>query len=149
MWSQDLVPLLSLKVISEMLPNLSMLQFLCYKNGMYVTGLLQRLKGMIYMQALYKVQPGVQVCGLSPEHRGCLPSDGDPLYFSSLYSASMNKVLLGKGNGAETGYSTLSPSHHIKQNFKYFLLSRFCAGPSGRGRPCAGRCVRLGVGGRY
>lgn len=49
MWSQDLMPLLSLQVISEMLPNLSMLQFLCYKNDMYVTGLLQRLKGIIYM----------------------------------------------------------------------------------------------------
>lgn len=57
MWSQDLVPLLSLQVISEMLPNISMPQFLCYKNDMYVTGLLQRLKGIIYTQALYKVQP--------------------------------------------------------------------------------------------
>lgn len=73
------MPLLSLQVISKMLPNLSMLQFLCYKNDMYVTGLLHRLKGVIYMQAFYKVQPGVQVCGLSLEHRECPPSDGDPL----------------------------------------------------------------------
>lgn len=67
------MPLLSLQVISKMLPNLSMLQFLCYKNDMYVTGLLHRLKGVIYMQAFYKVQPGVQVCGLSLEHRECPP----------------------------------------------------------------------------
>lgn len=62
-----------------MLPNISMPQFLCYKNDMYVTGLLQRLKGIIYTQALYKVQPGVYVCGVPPEHRECLYSDGDPL----------------------------------------------------------------------
>lgn len=59
----------------------------------------------------------------------------------------MNKVLLGRGNGAETGYSTLSASYHTKQNCKHFLLSRFCAGPSGRGRPCAEKCVLWGVGG--
>lgn len=64
-----------------MLLNLSMLQFLCYKNGMGVTGLLQRLKGMIYMQALYKVQP---VCtGVWPVSRtqGCLPVMETPSLF--------------------------------------------------------------------